>query len=63
MVSGESVSQYKTQGLTKQIKQASLRGQDPLREQRVPGSAGLLGDRTHSGFPLTLTLSLQGRGD
>src|SRR5437867_7959766 len=24
----------------------AMRGQDPLKEQRVPGSAGLLGDRT-----------------
>src|SRR5207249_2071931 len=33
----------------------AMRGQDPLKEQRVPGSAGLLGDRTHSesnGFPV-----------
>jgi hypothetical protein len=36
MVRGESVRQYRTQGLTKQTKQASLRGQDPLEEQRVP---------------------------
>jgi hypothetical protein len=25
-----------------------MRGQDPLKEQRVPGSAGLLGDRTRA---------------
>src|SRR5438309_9103376 len=24
----------------------AMRGQDPLKEQRVPGSAGLIGDRT-----------------
>ncbi len=31
-----------------------MRGQDPLKEQRVPGATGLLGDRTQSesnGFP------------
>jgi len=27
----------------------AMRGQDPLKEQRVPGSAGLLGDRTCEG--------------
>jgi hypothetical protein len=26
----------------------AMRGQDPLKEQRVPDSAGLFGDRTHS---------------